>query len=309
MTEPGKGHYWVVNMEMPQGNKRERKRNKKLGKRALAALAAEEARLAREQQAKLRADANSNKNSDKNDTNNDGDKEALNESRLTGVASVYPPRGQVAITLPANAGSYAAVTGAIPIPAIDRQLFRPWQGVTSSSIETDSSLMSPSVSTLSGSASAGSASQQDVDAVQKTAPLGESEQPHDKQSISEPPPSSLRPTVLKLPQRSRGASQGSGSGERSSCGVQRSSKSRTSRVYNPIAVGPSPSTPRRSAFETLAAQIEREGIGANGSGGPGSKTRKQLVRDRIRAIDDDDPDSESDPSGDEECPRNRIRGR
>src|SRR5882724_10987972 len=46
ITEPGKGQYWVVVPDMPQGNKRERKRNKKLGKRALAALAAQAAQAA-----------------------------------------------------------------------------------------------------------------------------------------------------------------------------------------------------------------------------------------------------------------------
>lgn len=46
ITEPGKGCYWVVAHDKPPGNKRERKRNKKPGKRALAAMEREKAAAA-----------------------------------------------------------------------------------------------------------------------------------------------------------------------------------------------------------------------------------------------------------------------
>ena len=476
MTEPGKGHYWVVNTDIPQGNKRERKRNKKLGKRALAA---EEARQARERQAKLSANVEDNNNSDENDADKDGankDKDVTNNSRLPGV-----PRKRVIVTLPPNAGSYAAVTGAITMPAIDRQLFRPWLGDTScssSSIGNDSIRMASSGSTSSGSISSGSVASASVE-MENTIPC-ETEQSHDKQGTSERPPpkessqrlilsrspmrsraasrgsgseeeanggvhrtsksrdsrvynpnavganasapssrpivskspmrsraasqvsgseegascglqrtsksrdsracnpiavdanastpsprpivskspmrsraasqvsgseegtsrglqrhstsksrdsrvynpipmdvnastpgrnaferpppeeSSPRPIVSKSPMRSRAASQGTGSEEEANGGVQRTSKSRDSRAYNPIAVGTNASAPRRSAFETLAAQIEREGIGAIGSGGPGSRSRRQMRRGKKPTIDSEDSDSDSDPSGDSE---------
>ncbi|TFY66854.1 hypothetical protein EVG20_g4231, partial [Dentipellis fragilis] len=40
ITEPGKGSYWMIDLTQGEGNKRERKRNKKPGKRELAAAAA-----------------------------------------------------------------------------------------------------------------------------------------------------------------------------------------------------------------------------------------------------------------------------
>ena len=283
MTEPGKGHYWVVNTDIPQGNKRERKRNKKLGKRALAA---EEARQARERQAKLSANVEDNNNSDENDADKDGankDKDVTNNSRLPGV-----PRKRVIVTLPPNAGSYAAVTGAITMPAIDRQLFRPWLGDTScssSSIGNDSIRMASSGSTSSGSISSGSVASASVE-MENTIPC-ETEQSHDKQGTSERPPpkeSSQRLILSRSPMRSRAASRGSGSEEEANGGVHRTSKSRDSRVYNPNAVGANASAPSsrpivsKSPMRSRAAsQVSGSEEGASCGLPPTSKSRDSRV--------------------------------
>ena len=298
MTEPGKGHYWVVVPNMPQGNKRERKRNKKPGKRALAA---EAARLAREQE--LSASVSSSTGSDQNDSNNDRSQEADADipidPQLVGVTTGYLAPMQVGhVTVPANAGSYAAVTGAIPLPALDTQLFCPWRGGGPSSSSSTHDASQPVTSALTAQEPAGNASQQTISS---------------NQSKEQPPESSLLPVASispRHPSKLPSNFQGSGSTKDTSShgGAQRSVKGRVDRRYNPTVAAPTPSAPR-NAFEALAAQIEHEGIGASGSGGPASRIPKRQPGRGIRSDIDSDSESDCDGdlSGDEDHLRNRTR--
>lgn len=298
---------------MPQGNKRVRKRNKKPGKRALAAMAAEQARLALLKEQELSATDVSTDSNISIDPAKKTDGELPIDPRLNGVPSAYPASVRVHIsgTLPANAGSYAAVTGAIPPPALERHLFRPWHGDDLVTPPTQNNSNQPAVSA--------STSQQDSDVAQQSSassrsdrseetPLQESSQTSDTSQSSAGP----SPVALKQP-TSASSSSPPAPEENSTSGVDRTSKTRADRRYNPMAVGPSPSTPpRRSAFETLSAALEREGIGAKGSGGPASRGRRRLGLRNGRPSDGDDSESDGDPSGDQSgdedySPRNRRR--
>ena len=298
---------------MPQGNKRVRKRNKKPGKRALAAMAVEQARLALLKEQELSATDVSTDSNISTDSAKKTDGDLPIDPRLTGVPTAYPAsvRGaHISGTLPANAGSYAAVTGAIPPPALERHLFRPWHG---------DDLVTPSTLNNSRPAVSALTSQQDSDVAQQSSassrsdrseetPLQESSQTSDTSRSSAGP----SPVALKQP-ASASSSSPPAPEENSTSGVDRTSKTRADRRYNPMAVGPSPSTPpRRSAFETLSAALEREGIGAKGSGGPASKGRRRLGLRKGHPSDGDDSESDGDPSGDQSgdedySPRNRRR--
>ncbi|KAF8511975.1 hypothetical protein JB92DRAFT_347311 [Gautieria morchelliformis] len=243
MTEPGKGHYWVVVPDMPLGNKWARKRNMKLGKRALAAATNTEATRSEEAQsvggvpepsADISADLT--KSAPNVHSNKSGDAEVAVEPPIMPVHPAARP-GRITGTLPADAGSYAAVTGVVKLPEINRQSYWPWPGDNSSTTSSicDDTSKSPSVR-----------------------PQDAPNQAHDTSSTTDRPPSGnslLHPAALSSPTQFEGGS---------CVGPQRSSSSRGSRRYPPMAVRPSPSTCRSA----LSAQLAREGTGpASGTGG------------------------------------------
>ena len=318
ITEPGKGNYWVVVPDRPQGNKRERKRNKKPGKRALAAMAAQAEHLA-----SRKIDEQGGSPSPTAVSSPKTTSRIPIDPQLTSTTAVFPAalRGSTG-TLPANVGSYAAVTGALPAPApLNKQLYRPWGGsgppssttlrMSASTVTLGSSLRGHHHSEASrpvGSAASGDTElAPHATSVHKRSPapttqpqLGEAS-PHPA-FFGSPTRNHVVPTPL-----SRKSGSGSTEGSSSARGPVRSYSMRARRRYDPTAAPPGP----QNGFAALAAQIEREGTGATGTGGPGLSAREKRDKGSNRRIHEDESESEEDdlPSGDDEYRPSQKRRR
>jgi len=122
----------MVNHNAPDGNKRERKRNKKPGKRALKAMEAEKLRQEAAEEAARNPPSPPPPPQKRPQAGSSMAIDPHVQPTMIPPAPNYTRYGNIG-TVPATAGSYAAVTGAIPNPAGPDP--RIWQPQTASTYQ------------------------------------------------------------------------------------------------------------------------------------------------------------------------------